>query len=58
MTTLELEIRRLRAAAEDSAAWSLFAADDATARQLEDAAHTARVAADTLEGALPLGIVP
>lgn len=53
-----LEVTRLRRAAADSAAWALFAADDRTALELEHAAHAALVAADELEGALPLGLVP
>lgn len=46
---------RLRRAAADSAAWSLFADDDA-ADELARAAHDARVMADELDGYLPLGL--
>jgi hypothetical protein len=47
---------RLRRAAADSAAWSLFAADESDADELAAAALAARVAADELDGFLPLGI--
>jgi hypothetical protein len=56
MSADAIESRRLRTAAADSAAWSLFAPDDATARELATAAHDALVLADTLDGFLPLGI--
>lgn len=52
---MNAEAARLRAAAADAAAWSLFAdGDDAV--ELAEAARRARIEADTLEGFLPLGI--
>lgn len=52
----KVEADRLRRAAADSSAWALFAPDKATALELDAAAYAARIAADDLEGFLPLGI--
>jgi hypothetical protein len=54
-TAATREADRLRRAAADSAAWSLFA-DGTDADELARVAHDARVAADELDGFLPLGV--